>query len=93
MQQFNDIKILSLLILFAAAQGMFIALFLVFKRKGNLKANRYLAMILFGLCFQLYDYFMLSNSLFEQFPHVFLFSYPFTLAYAPLLFLFIKSVT
>lgn len=89
----TNIYLLSLLSIIAAAQGVFITTYLVIYAKGNLKANSYFAMILLGLSFQLYDNFMLASKLFEQYPHLVLFSYPFTLAYAPLLFIFIKCIT
>jgi AraC-like DNA-binding protein len=87
------INFLSILTIIAAAQGVFIAIYLIFYEKGNLKANIYLALILLGLSFLLYDNFMFASKLFEQFPNLVLFSYPFTLAYAPVLFLFIKCIT
>jgi AraC-like DNA-binding protein len=89
----TNIGFLSLITIIAAAHGLFIAIYLWLKGRGNKKANRYLALILLGLSFQLYDNFMLLSGLFEQFPHFVLISYPFTLVYAPALFAFVKCVT
>lgn len=86
-------KIISTILLVGAIQGVFLTLFLVFNKQGNRVANRILAanLAIFSLSIILHAF--IHSILGHQFPLHEIIMHTIFILVAPLLFLYIKSLT
>jgi AraC-like DNA-binding protein len=83
---------LSFLYLLGGIQALFIAIYLLIKKNKNRQVSIFLSLILIGLFFTLYDYFVVHNNLYRDVSHFLMLSYIFQLAFAPLTYLLIKGI-
>lgn len=75
-----------------AIQGFIITTILFVARKGNQRANKYLAILLLSFtCTRLNSFFVISD-LFEQLPHFIFVATPYWYLLAPLYFLYVKAL-
>ena len=81
---------LFILLLVAAGQGLFLAVFLASQWRKN-SANIFLGCLFLFFSLQLFDLVLLSSSRAHDYPHLAFWSAPLNLAFGPLLYLYIRS--
>lgn len=84
------LEALFILLLVAAGQGLFLAIFLAAQWRKN-KANLFLGFIFLFFSLQLFDLVLLSSYKALEYPHLTFWSTPLNLAFGPLLYLYIAS--
>jgi hypothetical protein len=84
------LNLMSVLLLFGAAQGAFLALVLARLKRGRRTANRFLAGILFIFSIDLVGAFMSVTYAFMRFPGLIGVNWPLLFMYGPLLYLYVK---
>lgn len=72
-------------------QGMFLGLFLASSKKRHTWGNLFLLVILVGFILTLWDYIFIETHYALQYPHLVLFSFPFRVAYGPLVWLLVSA--
>lgn len=88
-----SINLMSVLLLIGSAQGVFLALVLVGMKKGNRKANRFLALLLLIFSISLIEGFMSVTYYYLRYPYLIGIEWPLTFVFGPLAYFYIKSLT
>ncbi len=88
----TEILFVSFLYILGGIQVLFISGYLFAKKNKRTRKSLYFTLILMGVFFTLYDYFIIHNNLQKDVAPFILISYIFQLAYAPLAFLLIKNI-
>src|SRR5262245_15870009 len=83
----------AVLLLFAAAQGLFLALVLSTHRRGNRRANRILAVLIFLVALRLVETFGYWTKYLYFFPHFWLTTASFSFLFGPLLYFYARFLT
>jgi AraC-like DNA-binding protein len=86
-------NLMPVLLLFGAAQGVFLALVLARMKRGHRTANRFLAGILFIFSIDLVGAFLSVTYAFTRFPGLIGINWPLLFLYGPLLYFYVKSLT
>lgn len=86
------LEALFVLLLIAAGQGIFLSATLCTNRDKGL-SNLFLGLIILFFSLQLFDLVLLSSGKALEYPHLAFWSIPFNLAFGPLLYLYIVSMT
>lgn len=86
------LEALFVLLLIAAGQGIFLSATLCTNRDKGL-SNLFLGLIVLFFSLQLFDLVLLSSGKALEYPHLTFWSVPFNLAFGPLLYLYILSMT
>ncbi len=86
------LEALFVLLLIAAGQGIFLSATLCTNRDKGL-SNLFLGLIVLFFSLQLFDLVLLSSGKALEYPHLTFWSIPFNLAFGPLLYLYILSMT
>jgi len=84
---------MSVLILFGAAQGAFLALVLARLKKGHRTANRFLACLLFIFSIGLVEGFLSVTYLSVKLPSLIGIDWPLIFLYGPLVYFYVKALT
>lgn len=87
------ITIVSVAFFVASSVGCFLSLMLFFSRKGNMKANKYLALLIF--CFsllQIWDV-LIQTGLLVDYPHMLLVLNPLLFVLGPLIYFYVRALT
>ena len=87
-----EIQASSFLFLLGGIQVWFIILYLFLRKHNRPRISLYLSLIILGLFWTLYDYFILRNQLQEAVAYFLLLSYMFQLVYAPASYLLIRGI-
>ena len=87
------INILSILILVGSAQGLFLAVALFFMRRGNLRANLYLAGLVLTLSLLLVDGFLNVTNSYSLYPHLIGVVWPLNFLIGPFLYFYVKELS
>ncbi len=93
MAQEPSISFLSVLILIGAVQGLFLAFALVFMRRGNRRANLYLAALLPAFSVVLMDGFMYATNYYIRYPHLLGLVWPAKFLLGPLLYFYVRELS
>lgn len=88
-----SLYMMSILILFGAIQGSFLALVLARLKRGHRTANRFLAGVLFIFSIQLVEGFMSVTYLSVRFPFLIGIDWPMIFLYGPFVYFYVKSLT
>jgi len=88
-----SITLVSVLILFGSAQGIFLSLVLFTMRTGSRTAHRFLAALLLVFSCGLVDGFLSVTSYYLRYPSLIAVYWPLQFAYGPLVYLYVKSLT
>jgi len=83
----------AVLLLFAAAQGVFLALILFTHRRGNRRANRVLALLILLLALRLLETVGYWTKYLYEFPHFWLSTASFSFLFGPLLYFYAKLLS
>ncbi|HEX9655012.1 MAG TPA: helix-turn-helix transcriptional regulator [bacterium] len=83
----------TVLLLFAAAQGLFLGLVLMTHRRGNQRANRMLAILILLLSIRLLEIVGYWTRYLLEFPHFWLTTAAFPFLFGPLLFFYARFLT
>src|SRR5574340_895929 len=87
------LTILSVLLLFGAAQGAFLTLVLARLKRGNRRANNFLVWILLFFSIDLVEGFLSATYAATMFPGLIGVNWPLLLMYGPLQYFYVKSLT
>ena len=87
------LTMLSVLLLFGAAQGAFLTLVLARLKRGRRSANRFLAWLLFFFSIGLVEGFLSVTYSFTRVPWLIGINWPLLFLYGPLLYFYVKSLT
>ncbi len=87
------LNVLSTLVLIGAAQGLFLVLALVVNRKGNRRANLFLAALLLLLSLGLVDGFLNVTNSYRDFPHLIGVVWPGNFLIGPFLYLYVRELS
>ncbi|MEO6037093.1 MAG: helix-turn-helix domain-containing protein [Saprospiraceae bacterium] len=82
----------TIVFLFAATQGLFVALVLWRWRQGHLRANRLLALLLVLFSVTMIEYVLFWTHYLGRFPHLAELSAHFPLLYGPIVWLYLRSI-
>jgi AraC-like DNA-binding protein len=89
----SGITIVSVAFVVAISVGFFLSLMLFFSRKGNMKANRYLSLlILFFSLLQIWDV-LVQTRLLIEFPHMIMVLNPLLFVLGPFVYFYVKALT
>lgn len=88
-----SLTLLSVLLLIGSAQACFQAVLLLTGRKTNIRADRFLAALLFVLSLSLLDGFLSEANYYVFYPSLIGLEWPTNFLYGPLIYLYIRSVT
>lgn len=77
---------------FSALHGFFIAIILLFNKKGNVKANRILAVLVISISIILTNYFLSSTGIYKTFPHLMYFAFPLWYVIGPIFYYYFSSL-
>jgi hypothetical protein len=83
----------TVLLLFAAAQGLFLALVLFTQQRGNRRANRVLALLILLFSLRLVETVGYWTKYLLEFPHFWLATASFSFLFGPLLYFYAKFLT
>ena len=86
-------NLLSTLTLLGAVQGVFLALALLNTKKGNIRANRILALLTFLFSMDLGEELLYQVGFFESMPDLLHVLAPIDLLYGPLIYLYVLQLT
>ncbi len=84
------LKLVFLLLLVAAGQGVFTGFFLIIQNRLPAKTGLFLGCFFIAFSLQLIDFVLINSSQALIYPHLIFWSLPFNLAFGPLLFLYLK---
>ena len=88
-----EITIISIAHLVAISVGIFLSLILFFSWKGNAKANKYLAFLIFSFSvLQIWDFLIQTHMIFK-FPYMIKVVNPLLFVLGPLVFFYVKALT
>ena len=87
------LNVWAFLFLFAAAQGLFLSLVLVFLKRGNRTANRFLAALVFVFSLRLVEVVAYWTKYLLIYPHFFSTTVPLLYLYGPLLYLYARFLS
>ncbi len=87
------VNVLSTLVLIGAAQGLLLVLALVANRKGNRRANLFLAALLFLLSLGLVDGFLNLANYYRTFPHLVGVIWPANFLIGPFLYFYVRELS
>jgi AraC-like DNA-binding protein len=85
--------ILPVLIMIGAAQGFFLVVALVFMRKGNRRANLFLAAFLLALSILIVDGFMNVTNYYSQYPHMIGTIWPVCYLVGPFFYFYVRELS
>jgi AraC-like DNA-binding protein len=89
----SGITIVSVAFVVAISVGFFLSLMLFFSRKGNMKANKYLSLlILFFSLLQIWDV-LVQTRLLIEFPHMIMVLNPLLFVLGPFVYFYVKALT
>jgi AraC-like DNA-binding protein len=88
-----SISFLSVLILIGSAQGLFLALALVFLRRGNRRANLFLAALLLTLSVLLVDGFLIATNYYSRYPRLIALIWPWNFLVGPFLYFYVRELS
>lgn len=88
-----SINFLSVLILIGSAQGLFLALALVFMRRGNRRANPLLAALLLTLSVLLIDGFLNVTAYDSRYPRLIALIWPWNFLVGPFLYFYVRELS
>ncbi len=88
-----SISLFSVLILIGAAQGLFLSLALAFMRRGNRRANLFLAALLFILSLLLIDGFMNVTNYYSRYPRLLGVVWPINFLIGPFLYFYVRELS
>lgn len=77
---------------FAAAQGLFLSVVLLFVKRGNRRANAFLAVLILVISLWTAEFAAYFTDQFNRFPHLLFSTIGFPLLYGPLLFFYTKAL-
>jgi len=87
------ISIFAIVVLLGAAQGLFLAIALLYARGGNRVANRILAVLILAFVVELADTFLYHTYFYAKATYLVGIENPLDLLYGPLVFLYIVVLT
>ncbi len=87
------INILSVLLLIGFAQGIFLALAIIVRGRGNILANRFLSTLTIALSIGLLDGFMIESNYYLRYPFLFGAALPLNFIFGPLFYFYVKELT
>jgi AraC-like DNA-binding protein len=89
----SDITFNSVAFIVAISVGFFLSLMLFFSRKGNMKANRYLSLLIFFFSLlQIWDV-LIQTRLLLKFPHMLMVLNPLLFILGPFVYFYVKALT
>lgn len=88
-----SINLLSVLILIGSAQALSLALALAFMRRGNMRANLFLAVLLFLLSLGLIDGFLNVTNYYTRYPHLIGVTWPGFFLGGPFLYFYVRELS
>lgn len=77
---------------FSAFHGFFIAVILLFNKKGYLKANRILAALVISISILLTNYFLSLIGIYKTFPHLLYFAFPLWYLIGPIFYYYFSTL-
>jgi AraC-like DNA-binding protein len=89
----GPVKVLAILNLLGAVQGIMLAIALLSIKRGNRAANRLLAVLVATTAFQILGAVLFSTKYIYDFPHLSRLHHPFLFLAPPLLYLYIRELT
>jgi AraC-like DNA-binding protein len=89
----GSVKVLAILNLLGAVQGILLAIALLSIKRGNRAANRLLAALVATTAFQILGAVLFTTKYIYDFPHLSRLHHPFLLLAPPLLYLYIRELT
>ena len=88
-----NISLFAIVILLGAAQGLFLAIALLYARGGNLVAHRLLAVLTFAFVVELADAFLYHTHFYANATYLIGVENPLDLLYGPLVYLYVTALT
>ena len=89
----GSVKVLAILNLLGAVQGILLAIALILIKRGNRAANRLLAALVATTAFQILGAVLFTTKDIDDFPHLSRLHHPFLFLIPPLLYLYIRELT
>jgi AraC-like DNA-binding protein len=89
----SSVKILAILNLLGAVQGILLAIALLLIKRGNRRANRLLAAFVLTTVLQILGAILFTTKIVFDFPHLSRLHHPFLFLAPPLLYLYIRELT